>query len=130
MEIIETKIEKINVSDNYVSYGFMVDYNNWYVFAIVNYSRECDFISNAFGATNKLKLGKTAYITLTKDNKILSISNELGDTIVPMLTYTHSKGTVDTKNNDYIINEYGITTEEYILEVKTIINGKSLTKTI
>ena len=73
MEIIETKIQKIYVSNNCVTYSFMVDCNKGYAFSVVNYSRECDFMSNAFGASKKLKLGKTAYITLTNDKKILSI---------------------------------------------------------
>ena len=83
-----------------------------------------------FGASKKLKLGKTAYITLTKDNKILSISNELGETIITTLTYDYAYGTVDTKNRDYIINELGTTIEEYILDVTKAIKGKSLTKTM
>lgn len=130
MEIIETKIERIITTDNCVIYGFTTDITNWYVFAVVNYSRECDFMSNAFGASKKLKLGKTAYITLTKDNKILSISNELGETIITTLTYDYAYGTVDTKNRDYIINELGTTIEEYTLDVAKAIKGKSLTKTM
>ena len=129
-EIIETKIQKIYVSNNCVTYAFMVDCTKGYAFSVVNYSRECDFMSNAFGASKKLKLGKTAYITLTKDNKILSISNELGETIITTLTYDYAYGTVDTKNRDYIINELGTTIEEYTLDVAKAIKGKSLTKTM
>ena len=130
MEIIETKIQKIYVSNNCVTYAFMVDCTKGYAFSVVNYSRECDFMSNAFGASKKLKLGKTAYITLTKDNKILSISNELGETIITTLTYDYAYGTVDTKNRDYIINELGTTMEEYTLDVAKTVKGKSLTKTM
>lgn len=130
MELIETKIQKIYVSDNCVTYAFMVDYTKGYAFSVVNYSREFDFMSNAFGASKKLKLGKTAYITLNKDNKILSISNELGETIITTLTYDYAYGTVDTKNRDYIINELGTTMEEYALDVAKAIKGKSLTKTM
>lgn len=130
MELIETNIERIITTDNCVIYGFTTDITNWYIFAVVNYSRECDFMSNAFGASKKLKLGKTAYITLTKDNKILSISNEFGDTIITTLTYDHAYGTVETKNRDYIINELGTTIEEYTLDVAKAIKGKSLTKTM
>jgi len=130
MELIETKIERIITTDNRVIYGFTTDITNWYIFAVVNYSRECDFMSNAFGASKKLKLGKTAYITLTKDNKILSISNEFGDTIITTLTYNYAYGIVDTKNKDYIKSEFGITMEEYTLDVEKAIKGKSLTKTM
>ena len=42
MEIIETKIQKIYVSNNCVTYAFMVDCTKGYVFSVVNYSRECD----------------------------------------------------------------------------------------
>lgn len=130
MELIETKIQKIYSSDNCITYAFMVDCTKGYAFSVVNYSRECDFMSNAFGASKKLKLGKTAYITLTKDNKILSISNGFGDTIITTLTYNYAYGIVDTKNKDYIKSEFGITMEEYTLDVEKAIKGKSLTKTM
>ena len=120
MELIETRIQKIYPSDNCITYAFMVDCTKGYAFSVVNYSRECDFMSNAFGASKKLKLG----------NKILSISNEFGDTIITTLTYDYAYGTVDTKNKDYIINELGTTIEEYTLDVEKAIKGKSLAKTM
>ena len=130
MQLIETKIQNIYESNNYVTYLFTVDCKTGYTFSAVNYSKERDFMSNAFGASNDLKLGKKAYLTLTSDNKIISISNEIGETIVTTLTYDQYNGVINTHNKDYILKEYNQTIEEYTLLIRNTINGKKLIKKI
>lgn len=126
MELIETRIQRIYRFGNYVLYGFMIDCKKGYSYSVVNYSKESDFMSNAFGANDKLKFKKTAYITV-KDRNIVSISNEYGETIIPELYYCYG-GVMKTHNTEYINNELGMSTNEYINLVSKEIKGKALVK--
>ena len=128
MELIETKIGRIYVSNNCVTYGFMVDCKKGYAYTTINYSKESDFMSNYFGASRKLKLNKTAYLTLTSEGKILSISNAEGDTLIPEAYGYYEFGRVETKNDEYINNVLNMSVEEYTEKVENEIKGKILVK--
>ena len=128
MQIIKTYIEVINSNSNYTMYSFMTDPKHGYPIYLVAYSKEKNFISNHFGATNEYVQNKLAYITLTSYNDILSISDEYGNTIIVEYYHDPLKGNSLTYNDEYIKNKYNMTTKEYIKLIKNNIKGNTLTK--
>ena len=94
MNIQETEIVGINYTNKVTIYT-LEGKDKKYYFSVLPYSKESDFVSNAFGATHDLKLGKTAYITLNSDKEITSISSEKETCVIDLIVNT--KG--EYKNN-------------------------------
>ena len=75
MNIQETEIVGINYTNKVTIYT-LEGKDKKYYFSVLPYSKESDFISNTFGATHDLKLGKTAYITLNDDKEMVKSIKE------------------------------------------------------
>ena len=85
MKIYKAKIIREYSMINSVTYVFNVEGMSgvYPIFAALYHSDEQNFMVNHFGATSELRIGKNAYVTFNTDTKkIMSISNNLGDTMV------------------------------------------------
>ena len=129
MEIYKGKIIRLYRVGSTTAYVFRLENTDLTpVIAFLDYSWESDFMSNVFGATSNLKIGKTVYLTFNKlTNRVMTITSEKGDTLL-VSAYANKVERVETRNIEYINNELGLTLEEYLNSIKLEVKGKCLKK--
>ena len=129
MEIYKGKIIRLYRVGNSTAYIFRLENSDLTpVIAFLDYSYESNFMSNVFGASNELKIGKKVYLTFNKlNNKIMTITGNDGDTLL-VSAYANGVDRVESKNTKYINKELGLTTEEYLNSIKLEVKGKYLKK--
>ncbi len=129
MEIYKGKIIRLYRVGNSTAYIFRLENSDLTpVIAFLDYSYESDFMSNVFGASSELKIGKTVYLTFNKlTNRVMTITSEKGDTLL-VSAYANGVERVETRNSKYINNELGLTTEEFLNSIKLEVKGKCLKK--
>lgn len=127
MEIYKGKIIRLYRVGNSTAYVFRLENTDLTpVIAFLDYSYESDFMSNVFGASSELKIGKKVYLTFNKlNNKIMTITGNDGDTLL-VSAYANGVDRVETKNIEYINKELGLTTEEFLNSIKLEVKGKCL----
>lgn len=74
MNIQKTEIVGINYSDRAIIYELNSNNDNYY-FSTLPYSKDANFMSNNYGATKELRIGKTLYIALNDNKEIIAISD-------------------------------------------------------
>lgn len=130
MKIYKAKIIREYPMINSVTYVFNVEGMSgvYPIFAALYHSDEQNFMVNHFGATSELRIGKNAYDTFNTDTKrIMSISNNLGDTMV-IEAFANGSDRTLAHNDLYIREAFDMSTEEYKKltrsEVKTLTLNK------
>lgn len=130
MKIYKAKIIREYSMINSVTYVFNVEGMNdvYPIFAALYHSDEQNFMVNHFGATSGLRIGKNAYVTFNTDTKrIMSISNNLGDTMV-IEAFANGSDRTLAHNDLYIREAFDMSTEEFKKlarsEVKTLTLNK------
>ena len=130
MKIYKAKIIREYPMINSVTYVFNVEGMSgvYPIFAALYHSDEQNFMVNHFGATSELRIGKNDYVTFNTDTKrIMSISNNLGDTMV-IEAFANGSDRTLAHNDLYIREAFDMSTEEYKKitrsEVKTLTLNK------
>lgn len=130
MKIYKAKIIREYSMINSVTYVFNVEGMSdvYPIFAALYHSDEQNFMVNHFGATSELRIGKNAYLTFNTDTKrIMSISNNLGDTMV-IEAFANGSDRTLAHNDLYIREAFDMSTEEFKKltrsEVKTLTLNK------
>lgn len=118
MNILVTEIVRITRGKNCTLYLLSGDKKD-FVLGTLNYSKENDFMANAFGANDTLKLGKKAYIEVNDKDEIISIANKDCEVCVANFIVDDIKGTYKySDSKEFILNKYGVSVEEYMSMVK------------
>ncbi len=129
MEIYKAKIIRLVRMLNSTGYVFRIENTNLTpVVDFIDYSYESDFMSNVFGANDNLKIGKDVYLTFN-GNKIMTITSENAETLL-ISAYANKSERVISKNEEYINNVLGLTTNEYLNKIKLEVKGKCLKKSL
>lgn len=130
MKIYKAKIIREYPMINSVTYVFNVEGMSgvYPIFAALYHSDEQNFMVNHFDATSELRIGKNAYVTFNTDTKkIMSISNNLGDTMV-IEAFANGSDRTLAHNDLYIREAFDMSTEEFKKltrsEVKTLTLNK------
>ena len=127
MEIYKAKIIRMYRIANSTGYVFRIENTDLTpVIDFLDYSNESDFMSNVFGANDKLKIGKEVYLTFN-ESKIMTITSENAETLL-ISAYANRTERVIPKNEEYINNVLGLTTNEYLDRIKSEVKGKCLKK--